>query len=451
MQTSDWKRKYQDAIKELDSKEAEWQVLEEILRRAIARLSIVSLGLDHSLDEQLTKIQALSRQKQDRELGPALDKLSAVISSLEDDKPASSAQEDPDPNIQVSPEGGNSIADVISVLLEQLSLLPATSDSVSKIQARVLSGIDDSQWPDTLEEIADTISETIKNIYEGKRQLESFIENVTEQLGAITQLMTDGHEDSLSEHGDTLSLHNMMQKSVATIKDNVDAAENIDQLKSEIVENIDVIRKGMDDFVERAKTRYDATEKRNKDLSIKLAMMEKEADELKKELDSNKEKLLYDALTGVRSRLAYDEHIAKELSRWNRHKSPFTYAIIDIDHFKNVNDKYGHSAGDKALQIIGKLMQKQIRKSDFVYRIGGEEFVFILPDTSVDNAGRLVEKLRRAIRESEFHFNQERVFLTVSAGLTGPDENDDVESIYKRADSALYAAKNEGRDCQTVA
>ena len=96
-------------------------------------------------------------------------------------------------------------------------------------------------------------------------------------------------------------------------------------------------------------------------------------------------------------------------------------------------------------------MQKQVRKSDFVYRIGGEEFVLILPDTSVDNAGRLLEKLRRAIKDSGFHFNQERVFLTVSAGLTGPNENDDVESIFKRADAALYAAKNAGRDCQMVA
>lgn len=179
--------------------------------------------------------------------------------------------------------------------------------------------------------------------------------------------------------------------------------------------------------------------------------MEKESEELQQKLTENREKLLYDSLTGVHSRLAYDEQIEQEIARWKRYGSSFSYAILDIDHFKKINDKYGHSAGDKALKIIAKMMKQEIRKSDFIFRIGGEEFVLLLTNTDVSKAEILVEKLRKAVNASDFHFNQERVTLSLSAGLTETRDEDDVESIYERADSALYRAKNSGRNCQIVA
>ncbi len=96
-------------------------------------------------------------------------------------------------------------------------------------------------------------------------------------------------------------------------------------------------------------------------------------------------------------------------------------------------------------------MLQQIRKSDFIFRIGGEEFVLLLTNTDVSQAGVLVEKLRKAVKAREFSFNQERVTLSLSAGLTETWDGDSVKSIYERADAALYRAKNSGRDCQVVA
>ena len=167
-------------------------------------------------------------------------------------------------------------------------------------------------------------------------------------------------------------------------------------------------------------------------------------------LEENREKLLYDSLTGVYSRMAYDDRIVQELSRWDRYQTPFSYAIVDIDHFKRINDDYGHNAGDKALKIIAQIMLKHVRQSDYVFRIGGEEFVVLLSNTGVTRANETIEKLRSSIGESSFHFKGERVSVTVSAGITETREFDDFESIYERADAALYQAKHSGRNCQVI-
>ncbi|MCH8105566.1 MAG: GGDEF domain-containing protein [Proteobacteria bacterium] len=138
--------------------------------------------------------------------------------------------------------------------------------------------------------------------------------------------------------------------------------------------------------------------------------------------------MLHDALTGVGSRFAYDEQIAQELARSNRYGSTFSYAIFDIDRFKRINDKYGHSAGDKALKIIAQIMRKQIRKTDHIYRVGGEEFAILITNTDLSSAEALVRKIRKAVADSGFHFRQERVELTLSAGITKSQSGGDLRT-----------------------
>ena len=168
-------------------------------------------------------------------------------------------------------------------------------------------------------------------------------------------------------------------------------------------------------------------------------------------LSENREKLLYDSLTGVYSRMVYDERIVQELARWNRYQAPFSYAILDIDHFKRINDNYGHNAGDKALKIIAQGMLQYARQSDYVFRIGGEEFVLLLTNTAAVDAATMIERLRSGIAESPIHFKSEPVRLTGSGGITEARVGDSYDSIYERADTALYRAKRAGRDCQVIA
>ena len=122
---------------------------------------------------------------------------------------------------------------------------------------------------------------------------------------------------------------------------------------------------------------------------------------------------------------------------------------------KNIDDIRGglddHNAGDKALKFIAQLMQSYLRQSDYVFRIGGEEFVLLLCNTDAGSASAMVEKLRDGIARSSFHFKGEPVSVTLSAGITETRPGDNVESIYERADGALHRARNSGRNCQFIA
>lgn len=355
-------------------------------------------------------------------------------------------------NAQFSGDSDDTSFDgVMTTLLERLAIVQGATGNAQEIQARIHETTEAEGWAETLNDIVNSVSDTLKKLNEEKRELENFIVNVTDQLGEITQVISADHIDHQSDHEDTQSLHLFLQDGMNLIQKNFHAASDLTELKSEITGNIDTIRGGVDDFVSRINQRHEATEQRNIMLSEQLCKMEQETQELHVKLFENREKLLYDALTGVHSRLAYDEQIRQEMARWHRYSIPFSYVIIDADHFKNINDEFGHSAGDKALKIISQIMLKGIRQSDSVFRIGGEEFVLILTNTDANQADRLIAKLRKSISDSSIHFKKHRVHLTVSAGITETRSEDNVESIYERADKALYRAKKAGRNRQFIA
>lgn len=151
-----------------------------------------------------------------------------------------------------------------------------------------------------------------------------------------------------------------------------------------------------------------------------------------------------DPLTGLPNRRHFDLVLQERLARAlvNRHSDTFSIAILDIDHFKPINDTYGHAVGDQVLQQLAVLLNSQMRGSDIAARIGGEEFALLMPETSLEEASHALERLRHAI---EVHAWQP-VPITASIGVTGYLPEDTSESLMARADSALYTAKHLGRN-----
>lgn len=117
---------------------------------------------------------------------------------------------------------------------------------------------------------------------------------------------------------------------------------------------------------------------------------------------------------------------------------------MDINFFKKTNDNFGHKAGDKAPEIIAKLLNKRIRKTDFFTRYGGEEFVFLLPDTDAPEALKLADDLRESVKNCIFHYRGEDVYVTAPCGLSSFSQGDMVDQVFERADKALYEAKGNG-------
>ena len=120
--------------------------------------------------------------------------------------------------------------------------------------------------------------------------------------------------------------------------------------------------------------------------------------------------------------------------------------VIDIDFFKRINDTFGHAAGDKVLKTVARVLQVNIRETDFISRYGGEEFVLIMPETNKDGGAQVAEKLRATIEKCPFHSNNQKVPVTISIGIAEFDGEDNAVTVFERADKALYAAKEGGRN-----
>ncbi len=153
-----------------------------------------------------------------------------------------------------------------------------------------------------------------------------------------------------------------------------------------------------------------------------------------------------DALTGIYNRFKFDRELEKQIDYVKRYKSIFSLVMFDIDDFKEINDEYGHLTGDKVLAEIADIVRNEIRKIDIFARIGGEEFVIILPNTDLEETRTLSERLRRKISNYKFPGNLE---VSCSFGVT-EYQNDDKNSLIQRVDNLLYQAKDNGKNCVIV-
>jgi diguanylate cyclase (GGDEF)-like protein len=156
-----------------------------------------------------------------------------------------------------------------------------------------------------------------------------------------------------------------------------------------------------------------------------------------------------DGLTGIFNHRYFQEHLAVEFMRARRYKSPLALIIIDVDFFKKVNDNYGHQVGDEVLRSIARILKKNTRISDIVARYGGEEFVLMLPETLLDQAYIVAEKIRAIIEREQMHIGQSNVNVTVSAGVSAMEPGQSYETaieLINVADKKLYRAKHSGRN-----
>jgi diguanylate cyclase (GGDEF)-like protein len=155
-----------------------------------------------------------------------------------------------------------------------------------------------------------------------------------------------------------------------------------------------------------------------------------------------------DALTGVYNRRQMDRAVGEAVERHKRYGASSSLLLIDIDYFKRVNDEFGHAAGDRVLRELAALMRRSLRKLDLVFRIGGEEFLVLLPDVKRAGAAEAAEKLRREVASADLHPGW-KLTVSIGVGQLGPGEAR--EQWIRRIDRALYAAKDSGRDRVVVA
>jgi diguanylate cyclase len=233
---------------------------------------------------------------------------------------------------------------------------------------------------------------------------------------------------------------------VRELTDEVSGATELRLLQSAVSARLETVARQLSDFRTREQNRLLEYNGRAEHMRARIANLERETQDLHSKLDIEKHGARLDPLTGVANRKSFDERFAQEIARRGRGGSPSGLLLWDIDNFKVINDSYGHRAGDRVLQSVAGCFMAALRSSDFVARIGGEEFAVLLTGLRLTEAVNVANQVRTAVEGLKFHFRGTPVQVTVSCGITELQENDAPEAAFDRVDAALYRAKHGGKN-----
>jgi diguanylate cyclase len=367
-----------------------------------------------------------------------------------DDEPAAEgdAEEDGPYALPSSPEPSYSsvaahIEETLLGLLNDLTLPEHHRPQAEAMRARLEHGLN---WYELLPILDDLAVLMLAITDSGQHEFELYLKQLNERLESFQSNLQAASEDHAGQQSASRELNDQLREHVGGLQSSVQEAADLDSLKNVLESRLEGLLGTMDEHQKQRDQREQEVATRLQSLASRVATMEQEAQGFRAHLEEQRQKALIDTLTGLPNRAAWNERLDREVDQLQKHRSSLLLGILDLDHFKRINDGYGHLAGDKVLKIIATQLQKRVRPSDFIARFGGEEFVFLLPHTQMAEGLALLERLRVTIEACPFHFKGEPVTITVSMGITTfkPGERSDL--VLKRADQALYRAKAEGRN-----
>lgn len=185
----------------------------------------------------------------------------------------------------------------------------------------------------------------------------------------------------------------------------------------------------------------------NKCLQADLEKAHEEIQLQRDQLSSYMQESLTDSLTRLSNRRAFDQELKRVVAHHHRTETTFSLILIDVDHFKQVNDRYGHLIGDQLLKSIARSLANSVSQTEFVARFGGEEFVVILPETPIEDACQTAERIRHHVSQHPHKVGTFELMVTISVGITEIANGEREKDLFEKADEALYTAKTAGRNC----
>lgn len=386
------------------------------------------------------------------EVGSIAEEPSYITESVEAEQPeADTTDATPDEShfdLPPPPEPGYSaiaphIEATLIHLLDELQLPDSHKPQAEALRQRMFGRLN---WYELVPLLDDLSGLVLSLNDQGHREFEGYLKQLNQRLDSFQnhlQQVNEGHDEAREQER---SFSEELREQVSDLQTHVQEAAEPDNVKKALESRLDGMLTHMEQYQQQREARELEMAERLKTLSERVVSMEQEAKDYRSHVEEQRKKALTDPLTGLPNRAAWTERLDAEVSLWQRYHSSLLLAVIDVDHFKRVNDDFGHLAGDKVLKIIGTQLSKKLRRTDFIARFGGEEFVVLLPNTSMEEGEPLIQALRAAIEACPFHFKGERVTITCSAGLTAFQTGEGSKQAFERADQALYRAKRGGRN-----
>lgn len=430
----------------LRDKEKNWQRVERICRLLISRLAQLANCQD---DELIFSLKALRKALREGESLIQMEKLIKAVT----DQIAELGHVPLEASKVYSSEQLKLLSDIFYVLLDRINFPTQYSSHVNKIKLQLSEeGLADDyhRLLSGMTSLAELLTEIFNTVQHDKIKIEHYLQHISRELQHLDEgINTSGilhHEKQLAEE----HIKSKVEMEVMEMENSMTTLVDLGDFKATVQKTMKTIRGHMESFKESEEQRNQQADKNISELGQKLKLMEQQCEELKQQVLEKHQQALSDSLTGLRNRLAYEEAIQYELERFKRYGRPVALIMLDLDKFKNINDTLGHGVGDKVLQYVARILAKNIRNVDFLARYGGEEFVIILPELGLQEAKKVAEKICKAVQANKLNVDGKAVNVTISGGIARVRQDDTSESLFERADTALYLAKERGRNrCET--
>ena len=359
--------------------------------------------------------------------------------------------------------------DIVTALKgnNQEQLIASPEPFSTELMEKLITGLSSISNSDVVKPSLDTFSDRIKvadsdnhkldiclNFFEDVvsrfseeyTQTQKLIININKALADVHNTLLDSLKSSKSYDKQLKVLNLQIDKQIQELSKSTTQVTSLSELQVVIDKKLGIINTSIKQRDEIEQARSDMLQNAIEKMETKLSGLEQRTEYYRKKWLEEKVRNGLDSLTGLPNRGAYDNRMKEEYQRWLRQPQPLCVAVMDIDHFKKINDNYGHSVGDKTLKIVANALQKQLRATDFLARYGGEEFVAILINSGTNEVAAPLEKLRIAVEKIPFKVKDTPLNITISIGYTELREGDNIHTAFDRADKALYEAKQTGRN-----
>lgn len=408
------------------------------LRKGISELARLQMGFSSDWDDKICFFNEVINDDVDAII--IKQKLNSVVSALNNLLEKNSENILDDSDLTILPK---KINEHLRELLQCLKTPPELTNQLVSIERTLEHNLNAGLLIQVIEEIKNLV---IKLFGKEQYQLKFLLENITNQLLQVSNYLKTTFEHNKISKEERSKLELGIQATLDNIQSNMSNATSIEELTDYLNKNLNFISSQIQSYKKAEDLRLQSYESQISELQKKMMDFEEKNAQMKKTIIDQSIQINTDTLTKIANRNFYNISIQKAYSRWQTTGVNIVLALADIDHFKNINDKYGHLTGDKVLMKIASIFQDSMRSIDFLARYGGEEFVVIFEGLSLEQSKEKLENLRLEIENFHFLFRGNRVPVTVSFGLTNIIQGDDTDSLFTRADEALYKAKNNGRN-----
>jgi len=350
-------------------------------------------------------------------------------------------------DVQNSQEIMAQISHTLSSLLTNLSLSNEYDEQIIALREVLANSNDLQQLPDLLDEVINLIVISTGKTQEG---LTNYLNQLNLQLASMNASIVSHYKNqkTLAENREGLNVS--LEKQVSDTSLASQSATDLNQLKELIDTRMKVMTTTMVDYKQQMIVLEKETHQSIASLKSKVDRMEKEASTMRTKLQEKLAQAMTDALTNLPNRAAYQDSILPLLQSSKKSGKKLFLAVCDIDHFKQVNDTWGHQAGDKVLRLVTKQLLSTLSNKDMIFRYGGEEFVALFVDSNEQEATQKAESIRAAVERAPFNVNGAPITITISIGMACCRMSEDHDGLFNRADKQLYIAKEAGRNIVKV-